>query len=167
MTESPAATGPLMVDAVNFGNIPNGAFRYAAGYLNGRFATPESQLDRFDGIIRIGVLGGDPTQARFARVLDVETHDATPSDCPAFIMERQRAGHNDATIYCNRDTFPSVIKACAGLKFRIWLATLDGTRINEFMGHPLWAVQYETVSHDGNQLYDVSELFGTLDFTKP
>lgn len=157
----------LMVDAIHFANIPAGAFKYAAGYLNGDFITPESQLDRFDGIIEIAVFAGDPTQARFARCLDVERFDANPSDAPAFIMERQRAGFHDATIYCNRDTFPIVQKACAGFSYRLWLATLDGTKLSEFMGHPVWACQYETVSENGISLYDVSEVFGALDFTKP
>lgn len=152
-----------MVDAVNFANIPEGAFKYAAGYLNGDFITPESQLDRFEGTMLIAVRAGDPTQARFSRCLDVERFDANPSDAPAFIMERQRLGFSDATIYCNRDTFPIVLKACQGLHYRSWLATLDGSKPTEFMGHPLWAVQYEDVDN----LYDVSEVFGALDFTKP
>lgn len=157
----------LMVDAINFANIPPATFKYAAGYLNGDFITPESQLDRFDGIMLIAVRALDPTQARFARTLDVERFDANPSDAPAFIMERQRAGFHDATIYCNRDTFPIVQKACAGLSYRLWLATLDGTKLKEFMGHPVWGTQYETVTENGTQLYDITEVNGALDFTKP
>jgi hypothetical protein len=157
----------LMVDAVNFGNVPKGAFKYAAGYLNGRFATPMSQLARFDGHLLIGVHPDDPTQARFVRCLDVERFDANPSDAPAFIRERIRHGHHDATIYCNRSTFPAIQKACAGLPYRLWLATLDGTKLTTFMGKTVWACQFETVRNADGPLYDVSEIFGTLDLTKP
>lgn len=157
---------PLMADSTDFTRIPSGAFKYAAGYINGRFVTPKSQLERFDGHIVIGVFPDDPTQARFARVLDVETHDARASDAPAFIRERIRSGFHNATIYCNRNTFPAIQKACAGLPYRLWLATLDGTRLREFMGHPVWAVQYETVKDSqGHDLYDLSEVYGELDFT--
>lgn len=158
----------LMADSTNFANINPATFKYVAPYLNGDFATPVAQYDRFYGHILIGVRPGDPTQARFARVLDVERFDANPDDAPPFIRERIRAGFDNATIYCNRNTYPAVQKACAGLHYRLWLATLDGTKLDSFMGHPVWACQYETVrGTHGQELYDVSEVFGALDFTHP
>ncbi|MGO9502558.1 MAG: hypothetical protein ACLPUO_13495 [Streptosporangiaceae bacterium] len=155
-----AARTIKMVDAATPQDIPDGMFTAAAPYINGKFAWPQDQIDRFPKIIRISVLP-DPGQAAFARVLDVERFDAAPSDAPAFIRERHKLGFDNPTIYCSKDTVPAVRAACHGLKYRFWIAS--------WTGHPhevdgAWAVQYSGgVSLD----YDTSEVYGKKDFSRP
>lgn len=88
-----------------------------------------------------------------AAVLDVELGDATPQDAPEFIKKRG----GDACIYCNRATLPAVQKACAGLDYRVWLATLDGSKPTSIRGGgKLVAVQYQ----GGQQAhFDVSVVY--------
>lgn len=93
-----------------------------------------------------------------AAVLDVELGDATPEDAPGFIKAR----FGDACIYCNRSTLPAVQRACAGLDYRVWLATLDGSKPTSIRGGgKLAAVQYQggqKAHFDLSVVYDVSWL---------
>lgn len=157
----------VMFDSVNPMVIP--ANHWVAGYLNGRYAWPDSSWDRFPGHVKISVLGGQPRVARFARVLDVESGDATDSDVVPFVRERLATRRTDATIYCNRDTLPAVRAALAdagleaGKDCRLWVATLDGTKTIQDMSG-VWAIQDQ-----GGVLapYDISTGYGPADFVHP
>jgi hypothetical protein len=145
----------LMADSASPQNIPDSWTGAVAAYINGDFAWPHHQIARFHRVIRISV-NGDATEARRARVIDVEQFAATPDDARAFIRERIRLGHNDATIYCSRDTVPAVRQACAGLAFRLWVADWTGEP-HKIHGIDAWAVQY----HGGPSLaFDTSIIYG-------
>jgi hypothetical protein len=151
-----------MADSVRPNLIPS-TFKYVAAYANGHFEWTPQEVNRFTDHINIGVLANIPEQAKYCRVLDVERFDALPSDAPAFIQERHAEGHDDATIYCDRATIPSVYQNCraAGVTVpRWWIATLDGTMRVPVPDGELWAVQYATVNGE----YDVSAVYGELDF---
>lgn len=167
-------TYPLMADSVQPAAIPASAFAAAALYLNGRYAATEAEVHRFRHVIRISVLADRPDQAEHARALDVETGDATPADVPGWIDTRRRFGHDDATIYCDRDNIRAVAEAAAGRPFRLWVATLDGTKFGPESGY--WAVQYQAARpgavarryrlYATSAGYDVSVVYGTPDFTR-
>ncbi len=148
----------LMADSASPQNVP-GTFTAVAVYINGLYAWPQAKIDRFPRILRISVLS-DPSHAAAARVLDVERCDASPGRAD-FIRERQRLGHHDATIYCGESVVPAVQSACAGLSYRLWVAS--------WTGHPheidnAWAVQY---SGGVNLQYDTSIVYGREDFSRP
>ena len=149
----------LMADSAAPQNIPD-TFKAAAVYINGDYAWPHAQIARFPKIIRISVFGAASYAAQ-ARVLDVEQFAATPDDAPAFIRERRRLGFDDATIYCNESTLPAVRTACAGLHYRLWIASWTG-HAHEVDG--AWAVQY---SGGVDLAYDTSVVYGREDFSRP
>lgn len=158
-------------------------FTHAALYGNGKFQAPPGQVARFKQHIIIGVLPGQPQQAKTCRVLDVERFDADPSDGPQFIQERQNAGHSDATLYCDLANTKDVLSqlASAGMTadphWRLWLAWYTGgikpptvlQVLNElatvFKVHlsptRLWALQWKPGTE-----WDTSVLYGTDDFTE-
>jgi len=129
-------------------------------YINGEFAWPQSQIARFPKIIRISVTG-DPSAARLARCIDVETGAATPDDAAAFIQERHRLGFGNATVYCDESNVAAVKTACAGLTYRFWIASWTG-KAHEVDN--AWAVQY---SGGPDVTYDTSIVYGQEDFSHP
>jgi len=145
----------LMADSATPQNIPDSWDGAVAAYINERYAWPHHQIMRFNQVIRISV-NGDAAEARKARVIDVEKFAARPADAPAFIRERIRLGHHDATIYCSRDTVPAVRRACEGLTYRLWVADWTG-QPHKIHGIDAWAVQY----HGGPSLpFDRSIIYG-------
>ena len=163
-----------MADAVTPANIP-AKLGCAAAYVNGEFEWTRQELARFPRVIRISVLP-DPKAAAKARALDVENHDATPADAPAFVRYRQGIHHRDATIYCNRSTLPAVLEHLGDLQPRLWIATLDGrawtpdelaidiAAAEKIPVSPerIWAVQYVTLAPG----YDLSLVYGEHDFDR-
>ena len=120
-----------------------------APYRNGMFASTLAQVRaRFptQKVAWIDVNGGAPDDAD---ILDVETGDATPAEAALWAKARHLL-HPHAyppIIYCNRATLTPVFNAmnAAGLAigpgFRLWVATLDGTkRVPDMTG--VTAVQY-------------------------
>jgi hypothetical protein len=145
----------LMADSATPQNIPSSWDGAVAAYINEAYAWPDAQIDRFRRVIRISV-NGDPAEARRARVIDVERFAASPADAPPFIRERMRLGHNDATIYCSRDTVPAVQQACGRLPHRLWVADWTGAP-HKIHGIDAWAVQF----HGGPSLpFDTSIIYG-------
>ena len=159
MTTTPTA---IMFDSAAPHLIPDGfagAAVCAAVYINGRYAWPQSQVARFERVIRISVMP-EAGFAAHARVIDVERFDATPANARGFIKERIRLGHHDATVYCSKAAVASVQKACSGLEYRLWVADWTGVPHED---PDAWAVQYKT----GPNEYDVTEVYGRLDFSRP
>jgi hypothetical protein len=145
----------LMADSASPQDIPGSWTGAVAAYINDKYAWPHSQIARFRQVIRISVTG-DASEARRARVIDVEQFAATPADAAPFIRERIRLGHHDATVYCSRDNVPAVRAACAGLTFRLWVADWTGEP-HKIAGIDAWAVQY----HGGASLpFDTSIIYG-------
>lgn len=168
-------------DSVSPSSIP-AQFAFVAAYGNGKFEWPDSEIRRFRGHILIGVLSGQPAQARKMRVLDVEKFDANPSDAPPFIAERKKAGHSDATIYCDLAAVADVLAELkdAGMMhtpgWRLWLAwyhseaptqkqVLDELAsefgVTTLEPERLWACQW-----NNGTSYDTSVMYGAADFAK-
>lgn len=127
----------IMYDSITPEVIPADA-EMVAGYVNGRWdwAAKPGAFARWPHAahVRIDVNGSDPLNAG---VIDVERGDASPEVAARWVTIRNRAGLG-ATVYCNRATLPSVREACHGLKYKLWIATLDGSKLDgEFA-----AVQY-------------------------
>jgi hypothetical protein len=124
-------------------------------YGDGRFVWPEQQLARFSHARRrfITVFGN----ARIASIFDIERFDGTPDQAPAFVRARHILYPATLpTLYVNRSNLPDVQRACKGLDYRIWLATLDGDIPRSITGGGhLVAVQYKGGPHDD---YDISEV---------
>lgn len=105
-------------------------------YRNGRFpADPALAARRFPAKAVVTVwIDVNGTAPKTCQVLDVEKGDASPSAAPAWIRARRAAVHTSLpTIYCDRSTYPDVVKACSaagllpGAHYQFWISTLDGT----------------------------------------
>ena len=125
-------------DSTTPADIPLAGTQLAMGYGNGLYTWTDTDWDRFPGVphVYIDVNG---TDAHRCGVLDVETGDATVATAVTWAEERLKLGHAyphayPPVIYCNRATLPALHSAMAaaglrlGVDFRLWVATLDGTR---------------------------------------
>jgi hypothetical protein len=123
----------IMRDSTTIGDIPIAGTSIVAVYSNGKYAVnPISVTARFGKtpVVWIDVLGTNP----HADVLDVETGDATPATAVAWVKAKLALPHTyPPVIYCNRGNITAVFNALtgagykAGVHFRTWIATLDGT----------------------------------------
>lgn len=148
----------IAYDSTRPGLIPVDA-RFVLAYADGRYAWKPEDYNRFGPGVRlrkITVLGNPDV----ANICDVERGDV-PADSLAkaatartFIEGWNRHHMEPATIYCNRDTLAVVQGACSGLSYRVWLATLDGSRPRYYSGAAIVAVQYKDTGE-----YDESEVF--------
>jgi hypothetical protein len=98
-----------MQDAVTWQNI--GPCDIAGGYINGIYAWPQVAWNtiaaRGTKLARISVFAS----ANIGDVLDCETTDATPEQCPGWVTMRRNSGLAQPTVYCNTSTWPLVINA--------------------------------------------------------
>jgi hypothetical protein len=145
----------LGYDAANFANIPADA-QYAFVYGDGRYAVTESAIAaRFPHGLRgrwISVMGTADVD-----IDDCENGAITVAQLPGRITawNSSHPGGPVKVVYCDRSTLPQVQERCAGLEYRVWLATLDGSQPAYYCGASIVAVQYQTV----NGAYDVSAIF--------
>lgn len=94
-----------MFDSVTVADLPTGGDLYL-GYISGRYKNYAQVKARFPLVPTVSIA----TQAAFdAQVLDVENHDATPAQAPAWCT-RQRDRGQIPTVYCIVSALP-VIKA--------------------------------------------------------
>lgn len=92
-----------MYDSVTVADLPTGGDLYL-GYANGRYKNYEQVKARFPLVPIVSVA----TQATCdAQVLDVENHDATPAQAPAWCT-RQRNRGQIPTVYCIISALPEV-----------------------------------------------------------
>lgn len=145
----------IMRDSTTPTDIPVHGTDLVAGYSNGSFAWGAAGFGRFPGIphAHIDVNGSDPEGSG---ILDVENGDCTVEMAVIWAKARKaaRPGHYPPIIYCNRSTLTPLFNAmnAAGLHigadFRLWIATLDGTKtVPDMTG--VTAVQYagESLTH--------------------
>lgn len=157
-TDLQAETVPLIAyDSAHPALIPpnpGAIFPYADGrYRWSHLAFPHA-------LYRYITALGDP----LADICDVEPGCVWPPlRARDWIAEREYHGHGDHTIYCSRDTVPAVRMALSGFAWRLFLATLDGTKPTEYDGIQLRAVQYT----DRSNRYDESLVYDTDWLNRP
>ena len=114
----------LMADTIDPVGIPNRWSHAVLAYRDGPRAWPEEQIKRFSKVVCISVTG-DPAMAQHARELDDELYDATPQAAPVWVDARTAAGHQDATLYTDRDNLVKMWPYLGGRRPRLHIATLD------------------------------------------
>jgi hypothetical protein len=98
----------LMYDSVTPSAIPTTA-AMVAGYVDGRYAWSAADWARWGtGTVKVRIAVFPSTSD--GHVLDCETGDATPDQCPPWVLMRRRAGV-DPTVYCSEAWWPYVINA--------------------------------------------------------
>jgi hypothetical protein len=153
----------IMRDSTKAADVPNVGTDIAAGYVNGTFAWTTAEFNHFPVHATIDVNG---THIE-ADILDVEAGDASVATAVHWVKTKHIAHphiHYPPIIYCNRATLMPLFNAmvAAGLHvgkdFRLWIATLDGTKtVADMTG--VTAVQYagqlQTKHHyDESIVYD-------------
>lgn len=112
-------------DSVNPARITPSHVDGVMPYVNGTYAWPEDEIQRFvlagKQIVRIDIAGDAP---HLASILDVERGDATPETAGAWI-EQRNAYREDATVYISETNLLALFKATAGLSF--WVLAADWT----------------------------------------
>ena len=115
----------IMYDSVNMGAIPTSA-TLVAFYVDGLYANGTACKARFPHAIRVPIAVFPSTNDGV--VLDCETGDATPSQCPGWVVKRRAAGV-DPTVYCSESVWPQVQAAFAANKVaqpHYWIAAYPG-----------------------------------------
>jgi hypothetical protein len=108
-----------MFDAITPGLIPDGP-PMVAGYVNGWWPSYAELVSRFPAAVHVSIAVNTSADAQ---VLDCETGDATPDECPGWAA-RQTARGQTPTIYCNTTTWPAVVAAftAQGVPVPLWWA---------------------------------------------
>lgn len=95
------------------------------GYVDGLYKWSLSDWALFSGILQAGIAVHASTDA--GTILDCETGDASPAQCPGWVQMRRKAGV-DPTVYCNKSTWPAVRQAFQSAKIaepHYWIAEYD------------------------------------------
>lgn len=138
----------IMRDSTTATDIPVRGTDIVAGYINGTYEWTSENFNRFPGIphVLIDISGSHPN----AGVLDVEEGCAHIEVAAAWVKARKVALPQAYVpiIYCNRSFLTPIFNALAAedlhvvRDFRLWIATLDGTRqVHDMTG--VTAVQYK------------------------
>jgi hypothetical protein len=129
-----------MYDGVTLASIPARGSQMIGYYLNGEYAvatvTGVEKLFPRKVLVPIDVTGA---RANYARVLDVESGDASPATAAEWVQSFKLVNPSyphggRPVIYCNRSTLGAVLAAMhaagqlAGREFYLWIATQDGTQ---------------------------------------
>ena len=133
-----------------------------AGYIDGDYAWPQEAWDLFPHAVQVKISVN--ASLKQGDVLDVEPWDATAGQAAAWIEARKAAGLYRPTIYCSRDTIPSVRAATGsyvlGTDYDIWVADYTGSAHEVIAPGPgaevaCAATQYESTSAwDASVVYD-------------
>ena len=99
----------MMYDGVNASSVPSGAAIYA-GYVDGQWQSYESLVAKFPNARHVSIC---VTASGSARVLDVETGDASPAQAPGWVARQRAAGNQYPVVYMNSSTWPAVKAAFA------------------------------------------------------
>ena len=153
----------LMRDSTTLADDPISGTDIVAAYANGLYKTTSAAVaGRFEGLpeVWIDVNGTDV----YADVLDVETGDATLAGAVAWVKAKLATKPvYPPVVYCDRSTLTPLFNAMSagglhvGTHFRLWIATLDGTKtVPDMTG--VTAVQYAGQPQTGHH-YDESIVY--------
>lgn len=129
-------------------------------YADGRFAWHPKDFGFPKSVhVRYITVEGGSAAANRASIIDIEPGCVYPPGSAAvrdFVRARWEK-HNDATVYCFRAELTAVTSALAGLKYKLFLSTLDGSKPRVFDGLHCSAVQFQggpTSPYDRSIIYD-------------
>lgn len=94
----------IMFDGIDPATVPAGARLYA-GYVNGSWQSYAPLAAKFPNALHVSIA---VNVSATARVLDVETGDATPAQAPGWVEDMRRGGNPYPVVYCNTSTWPAV-----------------------------------------------------------
>jgi hypothetical protein len=127
-------------DSVNAGNIPAGAVG-VCGYIDGLYVWSTADWARFPNAVKVRIAISSYTND--GHVLDCEWGDATPDQCPAWVVMRRAAGA-DPSVYCTESNWPLVRAAFVRTRVtepHYWIAAYPGIGRNLYPGavaHQWW-----------------------------
>ena len=154
-------------DSTTAADIPLAGLDVAMGYANGTYAWSPADVARFAKagvpVAWIDVNGTHPA----ADILDVEPFNATTTQAVAWVRAKRQGapGAYPPILYANRSTLTPLFNAlnAAGFRvvrdFRLWIATLDGTKtVADMTG--VTAIQWKPASsRSGPGHYDESVIY--------
>jgi len=94
----------VMYDGVTASSVPSGAAIYA-GYVDGEWQSYDSLVSEYPSALHVSIC---VTSSDDARVLDVETGDASATEAPAWATRQRAAGNAYPVVYMNESTWASV-----------------------------------------------------------
>jgi hypothetical protein len=145
-----------MYDSTTASDIPSTALA-VAGYIDGAFKWSDADWARFPNARKVRIACFPTTNDGV--VLDCETGDASPEQCPGWIQMRQADGVAVPTIYTMPSRVAAVQAACAGLTYDLWVAdpAPDGMTPGTPHFYPgTLATQYAWPSYGSGGHYDLS-----------
>ena len=141
-------------DSAQPAKIPAGS--HACLYYDGLYKATPAQAARFAAVRWITVLG-DYANCGCADFEAGNEVYSRPGALRAWV-EGRIAMKARARVYCSRSNLPVVRNHLEGLGYLVWLATLDGDKLNAGYTEGLWAVQYAggmTAPYDTSVHYGV------------
>jgi len=141
-------------DSADWRKIPRG-HTAAALYYDGDFRAPAAAQDEFATTRWITVLG----DWRNCGIADFEQGNevySRPGALRAYVVGRKSLGLR-ARVYCDRANLPKVRQLLVDETYLVWVATLDGSKLEPGFTPGLWAVQY---AGGQDAAYDTSVLYG-------
>lgn len=149
-------------DSTSAADIPLTGTQVAIGYGNGLYAWHPDDWARFATLPHcvLDVNGSDPS----ADGLDIETGDATVAQAPVWTRQHNAIDHAyPAILYCSRSKLTPLFNALTadglevGRDFRLFIATLDGTRtVPDMTG--VWGIQFAGAAQTGGH-WDESVIY--------
>jgi len=125
----------VMRDSITASDIPLAGLDAVGGYGDGPRMWSSQDWARFpDGIVPLSIV---INAAHQGDILDVETSDATPDQCPGWVQRFNRPNRRAPTFYCNRVTWPTIVNAvglAVARRCDWWISTLDNTQ-DVYYGH--------------------------------
>ena len=96
-----------MYDGVEASSVPAGAAIYA-GYDDGTWQSYDPLVSKYPSALHVSIC---VTSSGTARVLDVESGDASPTDAPGWAEKERADGNAYPVVYMNESTWSSVVSA--------------------------------------------------------
>ena len=151
-------------DSTTLADIPVAGTQLVMVYANGLYRVLlQDVVARFGPQVPVAWIDVNGSDV-YADVLDVETGDATPAGAVVWVKAKLLTKPvYPPVVYCNRATLTPLFNAMGaaglhvGTHFRLWIATLDGTRtVPDMTG--VTAVQYAGEAQTGHH-YDESIVY--------
>ena len=155
----------MMFDGVEADSVPGGAAIYA-GYVDGEWQSYDPLVARYPGALHVSIC---VTSSDSARVLDVESGDASPDEAPGWAARERAAGNAYPVVYMNSSTWSSVQAAFAdqGVPAPLyWVAAYVGDP-SQVPGIPAGAIALQYYDFGGYDASVVADYWPGLDPAPP